>query len=109
MSHLPRPTRSHRGRLRLAASALFVCAAAALGPAAVAQAASAPVSVFPIPGGHVAAPSTQITIRGVPASQIGAVSVMGSKSGGHTGRLVGDSDGQGASFIPSGRSRRARR
>ena len=100
MSHPPRPTRSHRGRLRLAASALFVCAAAALGPAAVAQAAT-PVSVFPVPGGHVAAPSTQITIRGVPASQIGAVSVVGSQSGGHTGRLVGDSDGQGASFIPS--------
>jgi hypothetical protein len=100
MSHLQRPTRPHRGRLRLAASALFVCAAAALGSAAVAQAAT-PVSVFPIPGGHLAAPSTQITIRGVPASQIGAVSVVGSQSGGHTGRLVGDSDGQGASFIPS--------
>ena len=100
MSHLQRPTRPHRGRLRLAASALFVCAAAALGPAAVAQAAT-PVSVFPVPGGHVAAPSTQITIRGVPASQIGAVSVVGSQSGGHTGRLVGDSDGQGASFLPS--------
>jgi hypothetical protein len=100
MSHLQRPTRPHRGRLRQAASALFVCAAAALGSAAVAQAAT-PVSVFPIPGGHLAAPSTQITIRGVPASQIGAVSVVGSQSGGHTGRLVGDSDGQGASFIPS--------
>jgi hypothetical protein len=99
MSHLQRPTRSHR-RLRLAACALFVSAAAALGPAAVAQAAT-PVSVFPIPGGHVAAPSTQITIRGVSAGQIGAISVLGSQSGGHTGRLVGDSDGQGASFIPS--------
>jgi hypothetical protein len=57
--------------------------------------------VFPIPGGHLAAPSTQITLRGVPASQIGAISVVGSKSGGHTGRIVGDSDGQGASFLPS--------
>ena len=59
------------------------------------------MSVFPIPGGHVAAPSTQITLRGVPASQLGPISVTGSKSGIHTGRVVGDSDGQGASFIPS--------
>ncbi|HTU97616.1 MAG TPA: arylsulfotransferase family protein [Solirubrobacteraceae bacterium] len=101
MSHLLRPPRPRRRRLWLAATALLMSAAAALGPTAVAQAASPPVNVFPIPGGHVAAPSTQITLRGVPASQIGAISVVGSQSGGHTGRLVSDSDGQGASFLPS--------
>ncbi|HEY1566451.1 MAG TPA: arylsulfotransferase family protein [Solirubrobacteraceae bacterium] len=101
MSHPQRPTRSRRRHLRLAAFAVLLSAAAALGPAALAQAASAPVNVFPIPGGHVAAPSSQITLRGVPASQVGAIAVVGSKSGGHTGRLVGDSDGDGASFIPS--------
>ena len=100
MLHLQRPIRPHRRGIRLAASALLVAAAAALGPAAAAQA-SAPVSVFPIPGGKVAAPSTQLTFRGVPASQLGPISVTGSKSGTHTGRLVADSDGQGASFMPS--------
>src|ERR1700729_1345414 len=101
MPHLQRSTRSHRRRARLAAGAVLIAAAAALGPAAGAQAASAPVSVFPVAGGRVAAPSTQITLRGVPASQLGAISVTGSKSGTHTGRVVSDSDGQGASFIPS--------
>jgi hypothetical protein len=100
MSHLQRPIRIRRRDVRLAATAVLVAAGAALGPAAAAQA-SAPVSVFPIPGGKVAAPSTQITFRGLPASQLGPISVTGSKSGTHTGRLVADSDGDGASFIPS--------
>jgi len=98
MSYLQRPRRL--GQLRRVTSIVLVAAGAALGPATVAHA-SAPVSVFPIPGGHVAAPSTQITFRGVPASQLGPIAVTGSKSGSHTGRIVADSDGQGGSFIPS--------
>ncbi len=101
MSHLECPTRPHRRRARFAASAVLVAVGVALGPAAAAQAAPAAVNVFPIPGGHLAAPSTQITLRGVPAGQLGAISVTGSKSGTHTGRIVGDSDGHGASFLPS--------
>ena len=101
MSYLQRPSRPHRQRIRLAATAVLVAAGAALGPAAAAQAAASAVSVFPIPGGRVAAPSTQITFRGVPASQLGAISVTGSKSGAHSGRIVSDSDGDGASFIPA--------
>lgn len=101
MSHLQRPSRFTRRRIRRAASVVLVMAGAALGPAAAAQAASGPVNVFPIPGGKVAAPSTQITFRGVPAGELGIISVTGSKSGTHTGRIVGDSDGDGASFIPA--------
>jgi hypothetical protein len=48
----------------------------------------------------VAAPSTQITFRGVSSSAIGTVTVTGSKSGLHTGRVLADSDGNGGSFIP---------
>ncbi len=98
MSYLQRPRRSTR--LRRATSVVLVAAAAALVPAAVAQAAPT-VSVFPIPGGRVAAPSTQITFRGAPANQLGPITVSGSASGAHTGRVVADSDGNGASFIPS--------
>ena len=102
MSHLQRPTRAHRRHARFLAFVVLVTAGAALGPAAAAQAAAAaPVSVFPIPGGRVAAPSSQITLRGVPAGKLGPISVTGSKSGTHTGRIVGDSDGDGASFLPS--------
>ena len=58
------------------------------------------VSVFPIPGDIVAAPHTQIAFRGVAPSMLGRVRVVGSRSGRHVGRIVADSDGQGASFIP---------
>ncbi|HXD68075.1 MAG TPA: arylsulfotransferase family protein [Solirubrobacteraceae bacterium] len=101
MSHLQRPTRAHRRHARFVAFVVLVTAGAALGSAVATQAASAPVSVFPIPGGRVAAPSSQITLRGVPAGELGPISVTGSKSGTHTGRIVGDSDGDGASFLPS--------
>lgn len=66
-----------------------------------ARAASAAVNVFPIPGGRLASPRTQITFRGLPVSQFGRIVVTGSESGRHGGRLLADSDGDGASFIPS--------
>ena len=62
--------------------------------------ASPGVNVFPVPGGRVASPQTQITFRGVPAASIGTVTVSGSKSGTHSGRVLADSDGNGGSFIP---------
>ena len=60
-----------------------------------------PIAVYPFPGSKYTVPGTQIAFRGLPASSIGAISVVGSKSGAHTGRLVGDSDGQGGSFLPT--------
>ncbi len=60
-----------------------------------------PVSVFPVPGGRVAAPQTQITLRGVTRGHIGRVIVTGSQTGRHSGRVAFDSDGQGASFLPA--------
>jgi arylsulfotransferase ASST len=59
------------------------------------------VSVFPIPGGRVAAPQTQISFRGVMSGHVGRVIVTGSKTGRHRGRVIADSDGQGASFLPA--------
>jgi Arylsulfotransferase (ASST) len=72
-----------------------------LSAAAGASAAGAPVNVFPIPGGRVASPTTQITFRGLPVSQFGRISVTGSASGAHGGRVLSDSDGHGGSFIPT--------
>jgi hypothetical protein len=60
-----------------------------------------PVSVFPSPGTQYNRPQTQISFRGVGARGIGRLTVVGSRSGAHRGRLRADSDGQGASFIPS--------
>ncbi len=59
------------------------------------------VSVYPIANTTTALPGTQITFRGLPASQIGSVQVVGSRTGAHSGAIRADSDGQGGSFIPS--------
>jgi hypothetical protein len=79
----------------LAAALLSACELAS--PASVTPAA---VSVFPIPGSRLAAPQTQITFRGTPIQRLGTVSVIGSRTGRHRGRLEPDSDGQGGSFLP---------
>jgi arylsulfotransferase ASST len=71
----------------------------ALAPSA--RAVSPAVSVFPSPGTKYNQPQTQITFRGVPASPIGQVTVLGSKSGTHAGTIEADSDGNGGSFLPS--------
>jgi len=87
-----------RPALALALATALLLALALLGPAA---ARAATVSVFPSPGDRVATPATQITIRGVPTSAFGTITVTGSKSGVHTGTVKSDSDGDGGSFIPS--------
>jgi hypothetical protein len=90
-----------RIRVALAGTALIGAALLASLSAAPALAASPTVSVFPIPGGMVASPQTQITFRGLPASRIGTIVVWGTHSGVHSGQVQADSDGNGGSFIPS--------
>jgi hypothetical protein len=58
------------------------------------------VFVFPSPGSRLAPPGAQVVFRGLPVSALGRVSVVGSRSGRHAGRLLPDSDGLGGSFIP---------
>ena len=57
--------------------------------------------VSPVPGAYDASMYTQISMVGAPASELGAISVTGSRSGVHRGRLVAYSQGDGASFLPS--------
>jgi Arylsulfotransferase (ASST) len=59
------------------------------------------VSVYPIPGSHVASPQTQIAFRGVSPRTLVHVVVRGSKSGLHAGHVEGDADGNGGSFLPA--------
>ena len=58
------------------------------------------VWVFPSPGSRFATPQTQITFRGLNISQFGPISVQGSSTGVHPGKVLGDSDGAGGSFVP---------
>jgi hypothetical protein len=65
------------------------------------RAAAPSVYVFPVPGDPVASPATQITFRGIPISQLGQITVTGSRSGVHTGTVEADSDSAGGSFLPA--------
>lgn len=80
---------------------LMAAPAAAKVPRVRRHTAAPVVSVFPIPGDRVASPQTQIAFRGVAASMLGRVRVVGSLSRRHTGRIEADSDGKGASFLPN--------
>ena len=102
-----RKWRSAWGRLRIGVRALAVSGVAVpaavllLGAPAAAQAQPSSVAVYPIPGSRVAPPQAQIVFRGLPATQLGAITVTGSKSGAHTGQIESDSDHDGGSFIPT--------
>jgi hypothetical protein len=72
---------------------------AALGGASAARAAD--VAISPAPGTPDASPQTQISILGVAPKSIRSVSVTGSTSGAHQGRLRAYSRRRGASFVPT--------
>lgn len=76
--------------------------AAAISLTASGTALAAPgVSVYPSPGTRYAEPGSQISFRGVQALGIGTLTVVGSRSGVHTGSIQAHSDGQGGSFLPA--------
>jgi hypothetical protein len=59
------------------------------------------VTISPLPGSRVALPQTQISFLGVPAGELSGISIVGSETGPHSGRLAAYSQGDGASFLPS--------
>jgi hypothetical protein len=73
--------------------------AASLGGAAAARASD--VAISPAPGTPDASPRTQISILGVTPGAIRSVSVTGSTTGPHQGRLRAYSRRRGASFVPN--------
>jgi Arylsulfotransferase (ASST) len=79
------------------AAAIVVSAAAVAAPGAGAATA---VSAYPSPGSRLASAQTQISLRGVAPDHVGPLTVTGSQTGAHGGRLMAQSDGQGASFLP---------
>jgi Arylsulfotransferase (ASST) len=58
------------------------------------------LAVAPLRGSHDASPRTQISMLGAPPGEIANVSVSGSDTGDHRGRLLAYSQGDGASFVP---------
>jgi hypothetical protein len=59
------------------------------------------VTVSPLPGSRDSSPRTQISFLGVPARELSVISVVGSRTGAHAGRLAAYSQGDGASFLPA--------
>jgi hypothetical protein len=59
------------------------------------------VAISPSNGTPDASPYTQVSFLDVPASQIRGVSVVGSVSGRHTGRVLAYASAPGGSFLPS--------
>jgi hypothetical protein len=63
--------------------------------------AGARVTVSPAPATRDASSATQISFLGVPANELSGITVTGSHSGAHSGRLLAYSQGDGASFVPA--------
>lgn len=89
---------ARRAAARHACAAVF--AAALLVFCALASNARA-LTISPLPGTPDASPHTQISFLGVPPGAIHDVSVVGSLSGSHSGRLRAYKSAPGASFIPA--------
>ncbi len=58
------------------------------------------VTVTPAPNSMDASSRSQVSMLGVPPSELSDVSVVGSRSGRHAGHLAAYSQGDGASFLP---------
>jgi arylsulfotransferase ASST len=85
-------------RIRLAAATALATAGLA---GADARASSARVTISPLSGTPTALAQTQISFLGAPAGALGALLVVGSRSGTHHGRLRAYASASGASFLPS--------
>jgi hypothetical protein len=86
----------------LTLTALLALASGPGGGTAVASAAPVPaVTISPLPGTPDATPSTQISFLGAPASELHDVTVVGSRSGSHTGKLKSYATAAGASLLLS--------
>jgi hypothetical protein len=87
--------------LTLAVALLGIVAGPVAGAAAGTSAPVPAVTISPLPGTPDATPSTQISFLGAPASDLHDISVVGSRSGAHSGRLVAYETAAGASLLPS--------
>ena len=76
------------------------CLPSTLNRSAKLQAGGLGIDVSPAPETGTANPHTQISFLGTPVADIQDVSVVGSRTGYHHGRVRGYSQGDGGSFVP---------
>jgi hypothetical protein len=97
----PHTTLQHLPRWELRPRAATVIATLLAAGALVCAPPAGALTVSPLNGTPDASPQTQISFLGVAPSQIADVSVVGSHSGRHSGRLQAYASAPGASFLPS--------
>jgi hypothetical protein len=90
----------HRERMTVLLSAFALSAGLALA-AHAAPASAASVTISPLPGTPAAMPQTQVSFLGAAAKTLSGISVTGSSSGRHRGRLRSYAAATGTSFVPS--------
>jgi hypothetical protein len=83
-------------KIRKRPAVLALLVAALTLPAA---ASASTVTISPISGTATALPATQISFLGAAASTLGGITVLGSQSGAHAGRLRAYASMRGASFV----------
>ena len=88
-------------RMRSAALTPLATLVAGLALAHATPASAASVTVSPLPGTPGATPQTQISFLGAAAKTLSGISVAGSASGRHRGRLRSYAASTGTSFVPS--------
>jgi hypothetical protein len=89
-----------RRRALLLAGAVAALAIAAVLAWTMAARARPDISVYPSGSTLAASPRTRITFRDVGPDGLGDLTVSGSRSGRHTGRLQPHGDGDGVTFVP---------
>ena len=87
-------------RALLLAGAVAALAIAAVLVWTIAARARPAISVYPSPKTLAASPDTSVVFRDAGAGDLGDVTVTGSASGRHPGRLLDQADGDGATFVP---------
>jgi outer membrane protein assembly factor BamB len=87
--------------LMAAVGVLSVSAAAAGSAPRVSRPGTAALEVIPFPGTPDASPDSQIIFSTLRPSELGAVTVTGSRSGRHDGRISALPGGAGAAFAPA--------
>ncbi len=86
---------------RIPGRALALALFAALVLPGVSARTAAAVTISPLNGTPDASPSTQVSFLGASAKEISHVSVVGSRSGSHSGSLRSYASAPGASFVPA--------
>ncbi len=88
-------------RIRLAAVAALATLGIATQLVAASSASASSVTISPLAGTPTGLPQTQISFLGASAAALSQVSVVGSQSGRHAGRLRSYTSATGSSFVPS--------